>query len=111
MPVLELNSFVQNQPHRVNGSSDWKLFTKPNCSTCEEVKESLGALDLHVEILNLQDSAGRKLFTQYYRKIRDKITRKDSGEMDLPVLLNVGGDGEVLQWATGPQEIREILPD
>jgi ribonucleoside-triphosphate reductase len=111
IPVLELNSFLQHRTHRVNGSSDWKLFTKPNCSTCEEVKESLGALDLHVEILNLQDTAGRKLFSQYYRKIRDKISRRDSGEMNLPVLLHVGGDGEILQWATGPQEIREILPD
>gem|GEM_PF-4947061 len=111
MPVLELNSFMETRAHRVNGSSDWKLFTKPNCSKCDEVKEDLGTLDLHVEILDLQETAGRKLFTQYYRQIRDKVTRKDSGEMNLPVLLNVAGDGQILRWAMGPREIREILQD
>jgi hypothetical protein len=111
MPILELNSFAQNQIHRVNGSSHWKLFTTPNCTKCDEVKDSLGTLDLRVEILNLQDNTGRKLFTQYYRQIRDKISRKETGEMNLPVLLNVGGDGQILRWAMGPQEIREILQD
>ncbi len=109
MPVLELNSFIQNRSHRVNGSSDWKLFTKRNCSKCDEVKEDLNTMDLHVEILDLQDTAGRKLFTQYYRQIRHKIRRKDTGEMNLPVLLNVAGDGQILNLAMGPQEIREIL--
>ncbi len=111
MPILELNSFMEPRTHRVNGSSDWKLFTRPNCSKCDEVKEDLGTLDLHVEILDLQDTTGRKLFTQYYRQIRNKITRKDSGEMNLPVLLNVAGDGQILKWAMGPREIREILQD
>jgi ribonucleoside-triphosphate reductase len=111
MPILELNSFAQHRTHRVNGSSHWKLFTTPNCSKCDEVKDSLGTLDLRVEILNLQDNTGRKLFTQYYRQIRDKVSRKDTGEMNLPVLLNVGGDGQILKWAMGPQEIREILQD
>jgi hypothetical protein len=111
MPILELNSFAQHRTHRVNGSSHWKLFTTPNCTKCDEVKDSLGTLDFRVEILNLQDNRGRKLFTQYYRQIRDKISRKDTGEMNLPVLLNVGGDGQILEWAMGPQEIREILQD
>ena len=111
MPILELNSFLHNRSHRVNGSSDWKLFTKPNCSKCDEVKSSLGSLDFHVEILNLQDTTGRKLFTLYYRQIRDKIARKDNGEMNLPVLLKVGGDGQILQCAMGPDEISEILQD
>ncbi len=111
MPVLELNSFMTARSHRVNGSSDWKLFTKPNCSKCDEVKEDLGTLDLHVEILDLQETTGRKMFTRYYKQIRDKVTRKDSGEMNLPVLLNVAGDGQILKWAMGPREIREILQD
>jgi glutaredoxin len=109
VPVLELNSFIEKRVHRVNGSSDWKLFTKPNCSKCDEVKENLGTLDFRVEILDLQDTTGRKLFTRFYRQIRDKITRKDSGEMNLPVLLNVGGDGQILKWAMGPEEISEVL--
>jgi ribonucleoside-triphosphate reductase len=111
MPILELNSFIKHRSHRVNGSSDWKLFTKPNCTKCDQVKRDLGTLDLHVEILDLQETTGRKLFTQYYRQLRDKITRNDDGEMNLPVLLKVAGDGRILQWAAGPGEIREILRD
>ncbi len=110
VPVLEMVSLgKEGTPGKVNGSSDWKLFTKQNCSKCEEVKETLHSVDLKVEVWDLQDTRGRKLFTRYYRQIRDRVTRRETGEMNLPVLLHVGGDDRILDFAMGPQEIRDAL--
>ncbi len=91
-------------------SGDWKLFTKPNCSQCDQVKEQLAVNDFTVEVFDLQETNNHKLFTQYYRQIRNKVNRKPNGEMDLPVLLSTDDDGQVLHWAVGPEEIQEMFP-
>ena len=111
VPVLELNAFLeQRHPEgQGNGSGDWKLFTKPNCHQCDEVKRQLNGIERQVEVLNLQEASDRKLFTRYYRQIRQNLQRKQTGEMDLPVLFEVTGNGQILRWATGPAEIEAIL--
>ncbi len=109
IPVLELAKVREPETKRVNGSNDWKLFTKPNCSQCDTVKETLSQRSVHFETYNLQETDDRKLFNRYYKLVRETIKRKEGGEMDLPVLIGLDKDGQVSQCATGPEQIQEIF--
>lgn len=113
LPVFELDA-VRAAPRKeglppINGSAEWKLFTKPSCSKCEHVREELRASRIATEIYNLQESRDRRLFTQYYRQIRGRLHRNAQGEMDLPILVRVGKDGQVMGFASGPEEIQQLL--
>ncbi|MEW6441573.1 MAG: ribonucleoside triphosphate reductase [bacterium] len=110
IPVFELEAARKDRSSRPrNGSSDWKLFTKPSCRMCEQAREELTASNLSTEIYDLQEATGRKLFTLYYRQIRKRLQRNTNGEMDLPILLKVDKEGQVLGWAAGLQEIQQLL--
>ena len=109
IPILELTRVSEMGPQPANGSGKWKLFTQPNCSQCDEVKVTLSDRDLKFRTYNLKETEDRREFTQYYRQIREKLPRKETGEMDLPVLIGIGTDGQVSQCAAGPREISEIL--
>jgi len=109
IPILELNRVREPVPTRVNGSGDWKLFTQPNCTQCDTVKETLSETDLNFELYNLKESKHQKLFSQYYRQIRKTLERKDNGGLDLPVLISIDNEGQVRQYAMGPRKIEEML--
>ena len=107
--VLELDRLREPPPKRVNGSCGWKLFTKPNCSQCDTVKASLSQADVMFELLNLQESKNRNLFSQYYRQIRSTLERKESGALDMPVLIGTDDEGHVHRYAVGPRKIEEMI--
>jgi hypothetical protein len=109
IPIFELDASRREESFPINGSSEWKLFTKPSCTKCDQVREELQAGHLSTEVYNLQESKDRRLFSQYYRQIREHYTRNTKGEMDMPILLQIGKDGQVLGWASGPQEIHQML--
>ncbi len=109
--IMDINIQQAKGPDGTNGINGWKLFTKPNCTKCDQIKDKLNEVETSIDIFDLQEKQGRQMFTQYYRQFRDKIQRKQTGEMDLPVLLHIDGEGHVLQWATGPEKIQEILSD
>ena len=109
IPIFELDASRREESFPINGSSEWKLFTKPSCTKCDQVREELQAGHLSTEVYNLQESKDRRLFSQYYRQIREHYTRNTKGEMDMPILLQIGKNGQVLGWASGPQEIHQML--
>jgi ribonucleoside-triphosphate reductase (formate) len=111
IPVLELAKLREPQAKRGNGADGWKLFTKPNCSQCEQVKQALAGIQLGFEVHDLQQKEDKKLFTRYYREIREGVTRKDTGELDLPVLIALNPEGKVSRFAAGPQEIQKIVSE
>jgi len=112
IPVLELARLREPQSRRTNGSEgEWKLFTKTACSQCDEVKQTLAGLNLPHEIYDLKHKEGMKLFARYYRQVRETVKRKDTGELDLPILIGIDPEGQVSRFAMGPKEIREVLGD
>jgi glutaredoxin len=111
LPVLELAKLRDSQTRKGNGSDNWKLFTLPNCSSCEQVKQTLAKLQIGFESYDLHDKENKKLFTGYYRQIRQTVKRKDSGELDLPVLLGIDKEGQVSRFAAGLKEIEQFLSD
>ncbi len=92
-----------------NGAYPIKLFTAPNCSKCEEIKAALKAHHVPAEIYNIKEQSGRSLFSHYYRQIRKDLKRSTNGEVPLPIMMQVGENGEIITWASGSSEIRTML--
>jgi len=107
--ILTLQAPVFSEQPVVTDDHPFKLFTTPNCSKCDEVKAQLNAIQLTAEIYNIKEQTGRTLFNRYYRQIRKEIQRSEGGELPLPIMMQVGQDGEVLGWASGPHEIKLLL--
>jgi ribonucleoside-triphosphate reductase len=96
-------------PQSVTASGHWKLFTRPRCSKCDEVKTGLAAMSVPFEVLSLADPVGRKLFGRYYRQARQDIRRTQGRQIDLPVLVLVDEEDRVTRIATGPDHIQATL--
>jgi len=107
-PVLEGHSLTGD-----NGSRDveLKLFTMPNCSACEE---TLSKMESFLpfggrKIYNLKDEKGRAVFSQYYPTLRKRVQRSADGSLDVPILLAVNKDEQVVGVASGKDAILQHL--
>ena len=99
----------QGTPQSVSGSGNWKLFTRPHCSKCEEVKIRLGAMRVPFEIVSIAEPGGHKLFGRYYRQGRTNIDRNQDRQIELPILVLVDEEDRLIRIAMGPHQIQAAL--
>jgi len=94
-----------------NGSRSLKLFTMPNCTACTEtissIQDALPFSDR--QVYNLKEKSGRDLFTRFYPVLRNRVQRSVDGSLDVPILLELDHDEQVVGVATGKEEILQHL--
>jgi len=80
------------------------LFSYPNCSKCEELKEYLGEIDFEGQEYNLVSKESKL-------KIRDFLSvlkRDDKGAIIIPTLV-LQKEGEVAAVINGRKELEDWL--
>ena|GEM_PF-1572367 len=90
---------------------NYKLFTMPNCNACTETISSIGDVLPFTDrqVYNLKEKRGREMFTQFYPMLRKRVQRSVDGSLDVPILLELDGDEQVVGVATGKDEILQHL--
>jgi len=73
---------------------DYLLYSYPNCSKCEKVKEYFKEKGIKYREINAGIGEGRVKFRDFYSKNKDKIQRENDGAVLLPVLVK---EGEIIQ--------------
>ena len=81
----------------------------PGCAGCVQAKDALSAAGVAFEVHDLKAVEGHESFKQFYPQLRKTLHRKESGELDLPILVGVDGNGQVLQFFEGRQRIEALL--
>ncbi|MEW6439661.1 MAG: ribonucleoside triphosphate reductase [bacterium] len=99
----------QGNPQPVGASRRWKLFIRPACPKCDEVKSHLAAWGVPFQTISLSQPAGHGLFGRYYRQARQKIGRDQDGQIELPVLVLADEQDRVTHIAAGSDQIQTVL--
>lgn len=94
-----------------NGGRTLKLFTMPNCTACTETLSSINSVlpFSDQQVYNLKEKKGREMFTQFYPKLRTRVQRSVDGSLDVPILLELDNDEQVVGIASGKDEILQHL--
>lgn len=94
-----------------NGGRTLKLFTMPNCTACTETISSISDVLPFSErqVYNLKEKKGRDMFTQFYPLLRKRVQRSVDGSLDVPILLELDNDEQVVRIASGKEEILQHL--
>lgn len=90
--------------------SSYKLFTFPNCDTCEQVKSFLKEKEFPGEIIDLKTPEGNKQFRGYYtnKAIKDNIKRMEDGTLKLPIVMFMK-DKNIVSTVQSLEEAKQIL--
>jgi glutaredoxin len=83
---------------------EYFLFTYPNCSKCDEIKEYLGGSDLEVQECNLVLKDSRLKI----REFLDCLKRDDKGAIIIPTLV-LQENGEVITVLNNRTELEDWL--
>ena len=86
-----LNEDLSNLQYKKDGSII--IYTTPGCEACEEVKKHLKEKNLTWEEINVKSDEGRRYFTDFYKKNRNKIQR-EGNTIGFPIVTH---ESEVLQ--------------
>jgi len=64
----------KEEPFPINGSAEWKLFTKPSCTKCDHVREELRAGHVSTRC-TISRNQGPEALQPVLRQIREHLTR------------------------------------
>jgi hypothetical protein len=96
---------------RGNGNRHIKLFTMPNCTACTETISSINDFIPFSDrqVYNLKEKKGRDVFSQFYPMLRKRVQRTVDGSLDVPILLELDNEEQVVGIASGKDEILQLL--
>ncbi len=81
----------------------------PNCDKCADLKAELDKTELKGEIVNAGEDEGVLEIRKIYPKIRDRITRMESGSFPFPTLLLMDENDDIKSIVHTPEELKNSL--
>lgn len=92
-------------------SKKFKIFTLPTCGKCKIIKAYFKENNVEGEEVDLAEQEGLADFRKYYRDLKDKLPRDDSGSLPVPIVLFFAEDESISDVCFTLEEVKKVLGD